>query len=141
MFELWLAPTVATPALKPRPLEQPASGHHRIACGESCEVVVGEERREALIWNISVVGAYLVMSAPLPEPGDLLQLTFSLPGDRTPITCDAEVKWQNAPAIFKGCGRVKLDLPPGCGVAFSDLDPRDLERIETRVRATLVSAR
>ncbi|HUG53890.1 MAG TPA: PilZ domain-containing protein [Vicinamibacteria bacterium] len=127
--------------MKPRPLEQPASGHHRIACGEPCDLLLGTQRLQALVWNISVVGVYVVMAPPLPAPGETLRLSFTLPGDRAPIACEARVKWQNGPAIFKGCGRVKLALPPGCGVEFIVLAPADLQRIEARVRATLTSAR
>jgi len=128
-------------AIQPRPLEQPASGYHRIACGEACEVILGTQRHQALMWNLSVVGAYVVMAPPLPAPGEPLRLTFTLPGDRSPITCEARVRWQNAPSIFKGCGRVKLALPPGCGVEFTVLAPQDLERIGARVRSTVISAR
>ena len=34
-----------------------------------------------------------------------------------------------------------LALPPGCGVEFTVLDTRDAERIGSRVRATVLSAR
>jgi hypothetical protein len=126
--------------MKPHPLEQPASGHHRIACGESCEISIGGQRRQGMIWNLSVVGVYLVLSPPLPAPGETMTLTFTLPGDSAPITCHGRVRWQNAPSIFKGCGRVKLALPPGCGVEFIVLDAGDAERINARVRATVISA-
>jgi hypothetical protein len=127
--------------MKPQPLEQPASGYHRIACGESCEVSAGDQRREGLIWNLSVVGVYLVLSPPLPTAGEMLLMTFTLPGDARPITCQGRVRWQNAPSIFKGCGRVKLALPPGCGIEFTVLDAGDAERIKARVHATVASAR
>ena len=127
--------------MKPRPMEQPSSGYDRIACGESCEVSVGAHRSYAMIWNISVVGVYVVLAPPLPPTGETVVLTFTLPGDPVPITCQGRICWHNAPSIFKGCGRTKLALPPGCGIEFTVLDSRDAERIAARVRATVTSAR
>jgi len=124
-----------------RAIEQPSTGYHRIACGELCQVAFAGNRREGMVWNLSVVGAYVVLPAPLPATGETLILTFTLPGDPVPIRCQARVRWHNPPSIFKGCGRTKLVLPPGCGLEFTVLDSRDAERIETRVRATVASAR
>ena len=140
MFHLGLPAREVKPAMKPHPLEQPASGHHRIACGEPCEVAVGGLRRQGMIWNLSVVGVYLVLPAP-PAAGETVVLTFALPGDPAAITCQGRVRWINPPSIFSGCGRNKLALPPGCGVEFTVLDTSDAERIGSRVRATVLSAR
>ena len=129
-----------TPALKPRPLEQPASGYHRIACGEPCEVLYEDRKRRALVWNLSVVGVYVVLEPPLPAMGDTLLLTFTLPGDPASIACQGRIRWHNPPSIFKGCGRTKMALPPGCGIEFTVLDSRDAERIAARVRTTVASA-
>jgi len=131
----------AVPVMKPHPLEQPASGHYRIACGEACQVAFEGRRRQGMVWNLSVVGLYVVLEPPLPAKGATLQVTFSLPGDPAPITCQARVRWHNAPSIFKGCGMAKLTLPPGCGLEFLALDTRDAERIAARVHATVASAR
>jgi hypothetical protein len=127
--------------MKPHPLEQPASGHYRIACGESCDVTIGGQKRQGLIWNLSVVGVYLVLSSPLPAAAETLLLTFTLPGDPAPITGQGRVRWLNPPSIFQGCGRHKMALPPGCGIEFTVLDTRDAERIAARVQATVTSAR
>jgi PilZ domain-containing protein len=141
MLQMGLQGREPRPALKPRPLEQPASGYHRIACGEPCAVACGGQRRQGLVWNLSVVGVYLVLEPPLPAPGDALLLSFTLPGDAAEVACQARVRWHNPPSIFKGCGRVKMALPPGCGVEFTVLDSRDALRIAERVRATVHSAR
>jgi hypothetical protein len=141
MFHLGLPAREVSPAMKPRPMEQPASGHQRIACGEPCEVSLGSDRRQGMIWNVSVVGVYCVLAPPLPASGEIVRLTFTLPGDPAPITCQARIRWQNAPSIFKGCGQTKMALPPGCGIEFTVLDARDAERISQRVRATVISAR
>jgi len=141
MFQMGLPPREPGPSLKPRPLEQPASGYHRIATGEACEVVLGEARRQGMLWNLSVVGVYLVLAPPLPARGATVILTFTLPGDPAPLTCQGRICWHNPPSIFKGCGRTKMALPPGCGVEFTVLDSRDALRIAARVRATVHSAR
>ena len=127
--------------MKPHPIEQPTTGHNRIACGESCDLTIGGERRQGMIWNLSVVGIYLVMGTPLPAAGETLLLSFTLPGDTAPITCQGRIRWLNPPSIFKGCGQNKMALPPGCGIEFTVLDTRDAERIDARVKATVLSAR
>jgi hypothetical protein len=141
MFHLGLPAREVKPAMKPHPLEQPASGHHRIACGESCDVAEGGQHRQGMIWNLSVVGVYLVLPAPVPVAGETVLLTFNLPGDSTPVTCQGRIRWVNPPSIFQGCGQNKMALPPGCGVEFTVLDTHDAERIGARVRATVLSAR
>jgi PilZ domain-containing protein len=123
------------------PTERPTSGYHRIACVERCEVACGRERRRGLIWNVSVVGVYLVLEPPLPAPGQTVLLSFRLAGDTTEVSCQGRVRWHNPPSIFKGCGRTKMALPPGCGIEFTVLDSDDAARIADRVRATVASAR
>lgn len=141
MFQLGLPFRQVSPAMKTHPLDQPASGHYRIACGEACEITLGGQRRTGMIWNLSVVGVYLVLGPPLPAPGEPMMLTFTLPGDPAPITCQGRIRWLNPPSIFKGCGQEKLALPPGVGIEFAVLDARDAERIDARVQATVQSAR
>ena len=141
MFHLGLRFKEVSPAMKPQPMEQPTTGHYRIACGEPCEVSLGAERRQGMVWNVSVVGVYCVLSPPLPAPGEIVRLTFTLPGDPVPINCQGRIRWQNAPSIFKGCGQSKMALPPGCGIEFSVLDASDAARIAERVHATVISAR
>jgi hypothetical protein len=100
---------------------------------------VGVERQRAgIVWNLSTVGLYLVLES-LPAMGDLLHVSFVLPGEQTPIQCDAKVVWQNPPSIFKGCGAKAAGLPPGCGLAFFTLDENDRARIEARVKSTALS--
>jgi hypothetical protein len=118
-------------------LNQPASGHLRIACSEPCEVGVAE-RNAGIVWNLSTVGLYVVLES-MPGMGDLLHLSFALPGEETPIHCEAKVVWQNPPSIFKGCGAKAAGLPPGCGLAFVTLGDEDRARIEVRVKSTALS--
>jgi hypothetical protein len=84
----------------------PESGHYRIACNEPCEVQFANLHTVGVIWNVSTVGVYILMNGPLPDPGNVLKLSFTLPGDSEKITCYARVAWQNPASIFKGCGTV-----------------------------------
>jgi hypothetical protein len=117
-------------------LHQPQSGVRRIACTESCDVGLESGGRHGVVWNVSVLGVYVVIDTPIPPLGEVLRLSFSLPGDAAPIVCQGRVAWHNLPSLFKGCGAAAAGLPPGCGFAFVDLSPADRARIEARVEAT-----
>lgn len=123
--------------MNPRRIDQPLSGHHRISCDEPCEVLSFDGYRcQGTIWNLSVVGVYATLPPPFPPVGRTVLLTFALPGDPIPITCEARVQWHNGQSIFKGCGATKPALPPGCGLAFLVLDSGDAGRIAVRVSAS-----
>ena len=124
----------------PRPpaLNQPHSGFWRIACCEPCVVHEADGSQGGFIWNVSVVGAYVVM--PLREEGQRVSISFTLPGDDDPIEAEAHVVWQNRPSVWPGCGETAVALPPGCGVRFTRLEPDDLRRIDARVRKTYPEA-
>jgi hypothetical protein len=95
----------------------------------------GDDCREGSVWNLSLFGLYLAIDAPLPPVGQELDLTFTLEGDELSIICVAKVAWQNPPsAIIRGLGSVALGLPPGCGLMFVTLDPRDRARIDLRLK-------
>jgi hypothetical protein len=108
-------------------------GHARIACGTPCGVFVERVRRPGTVWNVSMVGVYVVVADPLPPVDTRVVLTFSLPGEPAPIACLGRIRWLNAPSIFKGCGSTKPSLPPGCGVEFVELDVTDRQRIAARI--------
>ena len=91
------------------------------------------------MWNVSVVGAFVVVESTLND-GDELSLSFSLPGDERPIDVRARVAWQNRKSVFSGCGDRAVALPPGCGVQFTKIDPGDAQRIDARVRKTYPEA-
>jgi hypothetical protein len=119
-------------------LHQPASGHRRIACNEQCELEFGERHRDAIIWNLSDLGVY-VIGDTLPAVGETVHISFSLPGDAAPIHCEARCIWQNPPSIFKGCGALARGLPPGCGLEFVALADDARRRIRDRIKATVLS--
>jgi hypothetical protein len=121
-------------------LNQPYSGFKRIACSEPCVLEDAEGSREGVVWNLSVVGAYLVVRT-VPREGETVQLSFSLPGDPAPINATARVVWANRPSSWPGCGESAVALPPGCGVQFTGLDTGALRRIEVRVRTTYPGAK
>jgi hypothetical protein len=127
-------PTIATN--RPWWLHQPASGVRRIACTEPCDLGLESDGRHGVIWNVSVLGVYLVVDMPIPAMGEVHRLSFTLPGDPDRIVCQARVAWRNLPSLFKGCGAAAAGLPPGCGFAFVDLSAADHARIEARVEAT-----
>lgn len=120
-------------------LNQPHSGFWRIACCEPCDLHATHGSQEAVIWNLSVVGAYLVLRNPRPE-GELLSLSFTLPDEDRPIEAQARVVWQNRPSVWSGCGERSVMLPPGCGIEFTRLEEADARRIEARVRNTYPGA-
>jgi hypothetical protein len=91
--------------------------------------------RDGVVWNVSTLGLYLVLSPPLPETGDTLRVTFRLTGDPLAIVAQCRVVWQNLP-FLRGAGQKAPTLPPGCGLQFLALDAADRERIDARVRAT-----
>jgi len=122
-------------------LKQPSSGFFRIACSEPCEFGRHEEVQKGILWNVSVLGAYVVFKSPLPAVGETGLLSFCLPGDADRISCRARVAWINPSSIFKGCGTIAVSLPCGCGVQFLDLGLPDRSRIEARVNQAQLTSR
>lgn len=114
---------------------QPFTGFYRIACNEPCVAELAGATRDGVVWNVSTLGLYLVLSPPLPEVGEKLRVTFHLTGDPVAITAQTRVVWQNLP-FLRGAGQKAPTLPPGCGLQFLALDADDRERIDARVRAT-----
>ena len=113
-----------------------AADQYRVTCVEPCEVVsLDGYRRHGTLWNLSAGGVYAVLRPPLPPLGRTVLLSFMLPDDSRPITCEARVEWHNPPSGLEGRGSVKLTLPPGCGLSFRVLDPEDAARIAARVRS------
>ncbi len=115
--------------MAPSSMGPPPRGDARIAGGTPCGVFVERVRRPGTIWNLSIVGVYVVLAEPLPPVDTRVLMTFSLPGERALIACLGRVRWLNAPSIFKGCGSAKPSLPPGCGVEFVELDEVSRRRI------------
>lgn len=115
-------------------MRQPHSGNFRIACVEPCTVTWDGRSYAASLWNLSVVGVYVVVGE-LPALATPVSLVFKLPGEGREIRVAGRVAWVNPPAS-PSMGERVLDLPPGCGVEFLDLRPEDRARIEERVGKT-----
>ena len=116
-------------------LNQPHSGFRRIACSEPCVLDEADGPRQGVVWNLSVVGAYVAIRTA-PREGEPVWLSFSLPGDGVPIRAQARVVWQNRPSPWPGCGERAAALPAGCGLLFTRLEEADRRRIDARVRRT-----
>jgi len=108
-------------------VSQPYSGFRRIPCSEKCVVHVRGLSFEGRLCNISVLGVYL-SSNPVPNIGEALRLSFTLPGDSNPIHAEADVTWRNPSENQR-----VFNLPTGCGVRFLKMEPPDRERLEAFV--------
>jgi type IV pilus assembly protein PilZ len=82
----------------------------------------------AYITDMSALGIFVRTNAPEP-PGTLLNVRFTLPGDRKPLTVEGRVVWINA---FRP-GDV-TNINPGMGIKFVNVDHRDRRRIVALVR-------
>ena len=58
-------------------------------------VEVGDEKREAVITNLSVGGLYVEDEGGPYMPREVLKVTFSIPTLDNPITVDVNVRWVN----------------------------------------------
>lgn len=116
------------------------SGFKRIACCEPCVLEAADGPRQGFVWNVSVVGAYVVVRA-VPKEGELVWISFSLPEDPVQIKARARVVWNNGPSLRSGCGQRAGALPPGCGIQFTGLEAADLARIDARVRSRYPASR
>ena len=116
-------------------LKRPKSGQMRIACCEPCQIDYGEEVFQGTIWNVSVLGVYLVLHHAL-ETGRTLSLNFRLPEDSEPVRVQGRVAWKNPASVRRGIGQRAFDLPPGFGIEFIDLKAEDRLRIQERVQST-----
>ena len=120
----------------PPAVDYPRSGHTRVSCDEPCELLALDGyRRQGKIWNLSDKGVYAIVPEPFPPVGRTLLLSFVLPPDPMPVTCEARVEWHNATSPERGCGAAKASLPPGFGLSFRVLDPEDARRVLARVVA------
>jgi hypothetical protein len=120
---------------KPTSRETAPKGSERIAVCERCqfEVAGSGNPREGVVWNLSVVGLYLVVQEDIPPLNAAVKVSIWLPGETRPVRAETEVVWCNPPSPFSGCGAKALRFPPGCGLKFVDISATELTRIQSRV--------
>ncbi len=109
----------------------------RIECGAPCGVFFQGVRLPGTVWNVSVLGAYVTLSEPLPPVDGEVLLIFSLPGESTAIACVGRIRWRNEQSGVKRSGGIPPRLPSGCGIEFVYVDAMDRDRIADRVCSTL----
>lgn len=111
-------------------------GARRLGCVERCQIEALSDSGEAVVWNVSVAGLYIVLSnGSIPDVGTVLPLSLWLPGDPRPIHARAQVVWRNPPSLFKGCGANAPAFPPGCGLKWVNISADDLAQIKLRVES------
>ncbi len=79
--------------------------------------------------NISGGGIFLITQEPYP-PGTNIRISFTLPGDRTPVTALGEVVWSRDQ-------REAPERQPGMGVKFVEIKDFDQERLRQFVKDRL----
>ena len=82
----------------------------------------------AYITDLSALGIFVRTHTP-EQPGTLLNLRFTLPGDEDALEVEGEVIWINSfrPGDFN-------NINPGMGVRFIDLERQQKRRIRLLVR-------
>ena len=122
---------------KPTSVDPAPKGSERIALCERCEFEIADSGnpREGVVWNLSVVGLYLVLKSDIPPMDATVNVRVWLPGDPRPMRAEAQVVWRNPPSPFSGCGANAPRFPPGCGLRFVEISAADLERIRARVES------
>jgi CheY-like chemotaxis protein len=110
-------------------VRRPCSGLARIPFAQSCHLQGVRGHHDAKICNLSAAGVYITLE-PVPGVGEAFVISLPLPGREVPLTVDSVVTWRNA--LWD---RRVLDLPPGCGLRFLGLSPRDLQQIHALVKS------
>ncbi len=99
--------------------------HPRVAVSWEAEIEDDAGRRPARLRDISLGGAFVVVSAP-PAPGSRVRLKISLP-HAAPLSLNAAVAWSNAAVpeervVFRGMG-----------VRFQDNAAEDTRRLHEAI--------
>ena len=110
-------------------IQQPYSGVRRMVCYERGTLEAAGRAREATVWNLSVLGAYVSVD-PIPQVGEHVRIVFQLPPSGPLLQARAEVAWRNTVQNPR-C----LALPYGCGLHFLGLAAADRDRIGALVEA------
>ena len=93
--------------------------------------------RRGSLCNLSVLGVYMALE-DMPAMGAHGRISFHLPGATEEFRADVRVCWQNPEFPARAHA-----LPPGCGLCFENLEPRQEELLRGLVsdyQRALVSA-
>ena len=77
--------------------------------------------------NVSEGGLF-VATYRVRDVGSLVEITFTLPGDETPIVARTEVRWVRHHVNGSS-------VPPGMGLSFVDISPESVARISSFIKA------
>lgn len=108
---------------------QPRSGFNRVPFVQSCTVTWDGLETACLVCNISILGVFLHLEAPLERRREVT-LRFRLADEGPEIEAAAVVTWVNETPAEGATG-----LPRGCGLRFLHVAPDDLRRIAALVGA------
>lgn len=81
--------------------------------------------------NISHGGVFIETLRPA-KPGTILNIRFTIPGQKVPLRVKGEVVWTAFPKEVR-----KRKHKPGMGIKFVDLTERKKKRIKTFIRKIL----
>ena len=112
---------------------QPHSGFNRVPFVQSCTLSWNGLETTCLTCNLSILGVYLHLDAPL-ERDQEVTLRFRLPDGGSDIEAAAVVTWGNDRPAASATG-----LPSGCGLRFVHVEPNDLRRIAALVAEFLAA--
>jgi Tfp pilus assembly protein PilZ len=106
-----------------------SSGLLRVPFVRRCQLEFDDGRTAtAFVVNLNVLGAY-VASDDMPSMGEGVICRFSTPDNEIDVRADGVVAWVNPHQSHP-----VHSLPPGFGIRFERLTPRDRGRIESVVR-------
>jgi len=108
---------------------QPRSGFSRVPFIQACTVTWDGVETACLVCNISILGVYLHLEAPLERRREVM-LRFQLADEGPEIEAAAVVTWVNEIPPEGATG-----LPLGCGLRFLRVAADDLRRIAALVAA------
>jgi Tfp pilus assembly protein PilZ len=111
----------------------PRSGKVRIPFISACTFAGEQGSTSGSLCNLSTLGVYAALDR-IPEVGERGWITFATPDDPRSFSANATVAWHNPEYA-----RRMHALPPGGGLRFEGLSPRDSARLEALVENYLDS--
>lgn len=112
---------------------QPHSGFNRVPFVQACTVEWDGVEVACLTCNLSILGLYVHLEAPLERDREVA-VRFRLPDGGSEVEAAAMVTWVNEDPPDG-----PTDLPIGCGLRFLRVAPDDLRRIAALVAAYLAA--